>query len=588
MTEKELLNDEEFIQIQRLNSNNNHKRHSIVYDKPIYASVTTDELAEETEESAEPAKLEQVSDELLISFLKNLSILEKSRYRNDSITSFFGDVDFDNRPTIIDGQLNHPYISSFNGPVVERQMRALERSKRQLKAKTTEEKVDDVLATSGTDPLYKTQFVSNFSGVYVMLWMIIGLIAIRSVVDNYLDNNDLFNDALILRFMLQRLPTVAFLDMVMYFATYFVVLVHYGCKLNLFTWHKVGFWLVSIFELGYVPFFMYLIGHVLNLNWITRIFFFLHSVVLLMKMHSFAFFNGYLWNITKELNYAKRALAKYRDIDKPDVLETLKKSKNFCEYELASQASDTIKFPENITIKNYFMYTLFPVLVYQFDYPRTNKVRWGYVFERLAAIFGTILIMILDVQVFILPPAVRAMNLIESEYQWPSGLAKFADYMRLIVDFFPAMTVLYMLTFYLIWDAILNCVAELTYFADRYFYGDWWNCVSWAEFSRIWNVPVHKFLLRHVYHASISKWKLNKLQATMFTFILSSIFHELSMISIFKKFRPYLFLFQMSQLPMTFVSTTSFFKKRPVLNNVLFWTGVCSGPSVIMALYLLY
>jgi sterol O-acyltransferase len=36
---------------------------------------------------------------------------------------------------------------------------------------------------------------------------------------------------------------------------------------------------------------------------------------------------------------------------------------------------------------------------------------------------------------------------------------------------------------------VLNVLAELTYFADRGFYADWWNSVSWDQFARDWNRP---------------------------------------------------------------------------------------------------
>lgn len=37
----------------------------------------------------------------------------------------------------------------------------------------------------------------------------------------------------------------------------------------------------------------------------------------------------------------------------------------------------------------------------------------------------------------------------------------------------------------MLFESILNLLAELTYFADRGFYGDWWNSVSWDEFARV-------------------------------------------------------------------------------------------------------
>lgn len=73
---------------------------------------------------------------------------------------------------------------------------------------------------------------------------------------------------------------------------------------------------------------------------------------------------------------------------------------------------------------------------------------------------------------------------------------------------------MYLLVFYIIWDAILNAIAELTRFSDREFYGPWWNSVTWDQFARDWNVPVHRFLLRHVYHSSISSFRVSKQSAT--------------------------------------------------------------------------
>jgi len=45
-------------------------------------------------------------------------------------------------------------------------------------------------------------------------------------------------------------------------------------------------------------------------------------------------------------------------------------------------------------------------------------------------------------------------------------------------------------SWYVIWELILNVLAEVTYFADRGFYADWWNSVSWDQFARDWNRPV--------------------------------------------------------------------------------------------------
>lgn len=171
-----------------------------------------------------------------------------------------------------------------------------------------------------------------------------------------------------------------------------------------------------------------------------------------------------------------------------------------------------------------------------------------------------------------------------------------------------------LLTWYVIWECLLNVLAEITKFAgkfppnfffpleglhvimyqqeltldkDRGFYGDWWNAVSWDQYARDWNRPVYAFLLRHVYHSSISVIRLKKSQAMLVTFLLSALVHELVMFVLFKKVRGYLFVMQLMQVPLAALSRTKLLKGRDTLGNVIFWFGLFVGPSVLTSLYLI-
>ncbi|SMN18363.1 similar to Saccharomyces cerevisiae YCR048W ARE1 Acyl-CoA:sterol acyltransferase, isozyme of Are2p [Maudiozyma saulgeensis] len=634
MTDRDLLKDEEFIEIQKLNSvESDTRRHSIVFDKVMNRQDNEDDkdhvhaihedhndlkriISHHTEEDNKLLH----NDEFLKRYLKNLHIAEKRRYRNESVISFFSDVDFDNRPSIFDGAINEPYLSSFEGPVLEKQIKAFEKSKKEMKRERTLEinsdkqnnDIDsrstittttdletptistsvssaDLVRNSSTYNYQRvpTKYILNFSGLYVMFWMILGLIIVKGLIDYKTEYGNFRNFEILNIFITKKLD-VAKVDFSMYVASYGVVLIQWLVKRGVIHWKNTGIWMAIVFEFGFMIFFYYAVLCLVDLHWISRIYLFLHSVVYLMKMHSYSFFNGYLWCITRELDYSTKALAKYKDTASEKILRVLERSRDFCQFELSTQtvsSNNEMKFPDNISIPNYFMFTMFPAVVYQFEYPRTQRIRWGYVLEKVSAIFGTIFILIVVAQLFMLPPLERALKF--RGQPWENGTVRTVEWFYLVAEIDPGLTVIYMLCFYLIWDAILNCFAELTRFADRYFYGDWWNCVSWSEFARIWNVPVHKFLVRHVYHASMNNWKLNKVQATLFTFILSSIFHELAMIIIWKRIRGYLFIFQMSQLPMAYVTST-ILKDKPVFNNVLFWCGVCSGPAVIIALYTMF
>lgn len=130
-------------------------------------------------------------------------------------------------------------------------------------------------------------------------------------------------------------------------------------QVGVLKWGTTGWIFTSIYEFLFVIFYMYLTENILKLHWLSKIFLFLHSLVLLMKMHSFAFYNGYLWGIKEELQFSKSALAKYKDsINDPKVIGALEKSCEFCSFELSSQSlsDQTQKFPNNISAKSFLVH----------------------------------------------------------------------------------------------------------------------------------------------------------------------------------------------------------------------------------------
>jgi sterol O-acyltransferase len=143
------------------------------------------------------------------------------------------------------------------------------------------------------------------------------------------------------------------------------------------------------------------------------------------------------------------------------------------------------------------------------------------------------------------------MKTVEMKNNGVPLVERLQEFPGLLLDLIFPFMMEYLLVWYLIWETILNILAELTYFADRSFYDAWWNSVSWDQFARDWNRPVHVFLLRHVYHSSISSLKVNKHTATLITFLLSACVHELVMWCLFKKLRGYLLFLQMCQLPVS-------------------------------------
>lgn len=347
--------------------------------------------------------------------------------------------------------------------------------------------------------------------------------------------------------------------------------------------------------------------------WSHTVFFVLHTLIMLMKQHSYAFYNGYLSTAYKKREELFKKLKQLEQIDAIDSpssnrptasaispeyltrrpsmdeirqrrrslhlgMETFSKDLETIEAAIESDqpldleqihifekviqwevdglseellgksTSPQRAYPNNLTLRNHYEYIVFPTLVYELEYPRAESINWPYVGEKAAATFGVIFVMIMVSQAFIYPVVMKTVAMKEAGMTPAERLKEFPWLLSELI--FPFMME-YLLAWYVIWEAILNVLGEVTCFADREFYSDWWNSVSWDQFARDWNRPVHNFLLRHVYHSSISAMRVNKHTATIMTFFLSACVHELVMWCIFKKLRGYLLMLQMFQLPVS-------------------------------------
>ena len=56
---------------------------------------------------------------------------------------------------------------------------------------------------------------------------------------------------------------------------------------------------------------------------------------------------------------------------------------------------------------------------------------------------------------------------------------------------------------------------------------EWWNATTVGEYWRLWNMPVHKWMLRHVYFPS-TRAGLSRFTAGLLVFAVSGFFHELA------------------------------------------------------------
>ncbi|KAK7964337.1 hypothetical protein PG988_011311 [Apiospora saccharicola] len=438
----------------------------------------------------------------------------------------------------------------------------------------------------------------DFHGFFNLFWIGLAIMAITSMLRNIKDTGSP------LRVQIWTLFTV---------------------KLNIHEeepgWHALepgGMAVQSIYQVLWLSFWVF-VPFALHWTWTAQVFFLLHTMVLLMKMHSYAFYNGHLSETEKRLQAlddpmtteSKAPAYVYPTVENP-MGEFAHKSKvapsdngdnsdngsNHSDAEierLAQLRADlareltspigNITYPRNLNWPNYADYLLCPTLCYELEYPRNDRINWTPLIAKVVATFGCIFLLTIISEEFILPvlqESHRGLSDVENNKTMLDTLLILAETISWLL--FPFMLT-FLLVFLVIFEYVLGAFAEITRFADRHFYSDWWNSTDWMEFSREWNVPVYSFLRRHVY--ATSRQHIGRPMATLLTFLVSALGHEIVMACITKKVRGYGFICQMLQLPIVMLQRTRWVRGKETLNNVCFWCSMVMGLSLICSLYVL-
>ncbi|KAG0744882.1 hypothetical protein G6F57_006050 [Rhizopus arrhizus] len=412
----------------------------------------------------------------------------------------------------------------------------------------------------------------TFRGFYTLFWIAMGFYVIQAAIKCY-EQEGILLSLRFFRLISEDGLGLLISDLTMVSMTLFSVLFSKLFIWNILPYDSIGFIIQHVCQALFVFFNIYWTFW-RNWPWVQSGFFTMHTIVMMMKMHSYTALNGDLSLKLKRLNQLKEYFPKwiadhqkeaYTEEDQ-EILEEMESEMKFLEEELVHGST---RFPNNVTVLNYLDYLLVPSLVYWMEYPRTDKIRIWYVFEKTVATIGSFLILYVTTERFILP------KLYDPKMSEP----------RVIIELLFPFLINYLFIFYIIFECILNAFAELSRFADRNFYDDWWNSVTYDEFARKWNKPVHHWLLRHVYSHSIESYKLSKTNATFVTFFLSSCIHELVLVIVTKKIRLYMLVIQMLQLPLIMIGRMPIFKNRFWLGNSFFWVSMILGPPLLGILY---
>jgi sterol O-acyltransferase len=231
----------------------------------------------------------------------------------------------------------------------------------------------------------------------------------------------------------------------------------------------------------------------LRWTWTAQVFFTLHTLTMLMKMHSYAFYNGHLSETERRLSELDKpdsasslaAAVRYPcsptlEKDMNDLFETKPKEPlSRLREELATELTSAlghVTYPQNLTLANFVDFLFCPTLCYELEYPRTKGIRWMELFFKTLAIFGCIFLLTLTSEEFVVPVLNEAgLRLAEVTSLTEEALV-LAETTSMLL--FPFM-ITFLLVFLVIFEYVLGAFAEISCFADRRFYSDWWNSCDW-------------------------------------------------------------------------------------------------------------
>ncbi|XP_051131822.1 diacylglycerol O-acyltransferase 1A [Andrographis paniculata] len=251
-------------------------------------------------------------------------------------------------------------------------------------------------------------------------------------------------------------------------------------------------------------------------------------------------------------------------------------SKSLDKFEVLSSYWN-MDYPYEASLKSLAYFMVAPTLCYQPSYPRTSCIRKGWVARQLIK-----LVIFTGLMGFIIE---QYINPIVKNSQHPLKGNLLYAIERVLKLSVPNLYV-WLCMFYSFFHLWLNILAEILRFGDREFYKDWWNARTVEEYWRMWNMPVHKWMVRHIYIPCLRNG-IPKGVALVIAFFVSAIFHELCIAVPCHLFTFWACFGIMFQVPLVIVTNYLQNKfKNSTVGNMMFWCFFCIvGQPMCVLLY---
>uniref|UniRef100_A0A671LGN9 O-acyltransferase n=1 Tax=Sinocyclocheilus anshuiensis TaxID=1608454 RepID=A0A671LGN9_9TELE len=222
--------------------------------------------------------------------------------------------------------------------------------------------------------------------------------------------------------------------------------------------------------------------------------------------------------------------------------------------------------------RTYMYYFVFaPTLCYELNFPRSESIRMGFLLRRFVQVLYLL---------FFSPLKRSALfNSVK-----PVFILQEMDYSRMterLLRLAVPNHLIWLIFFYCFFHSSMNFVAELLRFGDREFYRDWWNSETITYFWQNWNIPVHKWCLRHFYKPLLRRGA-GKLLSQSAVFFASAFFHEYLVSVPLRMFRLWAFMGMMAQLPLAWFVARFL---RGNYGNAAVWLSLIIGQPIAVLMY---
>jgi diacylglycerol O-acyltransferase-1 len=309
------------------------------------------------------------------------------------------------------------------------------------------------------------------------------------------------------------------------------------------------------------------------------------SVIIWMKLISYA-------HVNRDMRRSIRAAKKAADNDEYNNA----KPQNIYITNVKNLSMPVVGYPQNITVSNLGFFLIVPTLCYQLNYPRTPRIRWNYAATLVIRLLVCVGMMTIGFEQYIVPTLQTSVMAVKER----NFVAIVQGLLKLAIP----NTYIWLLMFYSFFHVWMNLLAEVTRFGDRLFYKgqqlvsihffyrtttvttasphslfylfvDWWNARTIDIYWRNWNMPVHSWCLRHLYHPLL-RGGAPKTVATLAVFFFSAAMHEVIISIPFRHFGFQAFFGMLAQAPLVYITRhIDRIIDSAFVGNVFFWCTFC-------------